>query len=442
MIIYAREVKDKRDIINLDTSAKLYAYTKTKDRNQTYRISAVLKEKVEPEFLSQAIHLCQKRFPSFYVNFENGFFWKRYRKRSYNSKNILFKDTEYCRPIDTETNKAPLFRILYSDRRISLEIFHGVTDGHGAITFFKTLLAAYFNLMGVPVLPANGVLDISDKPSAEELEDSFIKNYNRKYGFLNRRESSAYQYEATLTDEKLHIMQGRISVSQIKSITHSLNVSVTEWLTAVYVYALYQNIENKSKSKPIKVQVPINLRPYYSSKTLRNFSLYVNVGIDPKKCDYEFYDILMDITQQIREGEDKERLQKMLNGNVRDGEMLISKYSPSFMKKPFIKAGFLLYGERLYTSPMSNLGVVDVPEEMKKHIEYFDSVIGATYLNNIWATVVTFDDILTVTFSSRDKNNKIAQTYFDFIRNHGISVYTDNADRIKHTPQDDCLSAV
>lgn len=41
MILFAKEYKDKRDIIKLDTAAKLYAYTKTKDWNQTYRISAV-----------------------------------------------------------------------------------------------------------------------------------------------------------------------------------------------------------------------------------------------------------------------------------------------------------------------------------------------------------------------------------------------------------------
>lgn len=441
MILFAKEYKDKRDIIKLDTAAKLYAYTKTKDWNQTYRISAVLKERVQPEFLSQAIHLCQKRFPSFYVHFENGFFWKRYRRKTYNSKNILFKDTEYCRPINTNDDSTPLFRVLYSDFRVSLEIFHGVTDGHGAITFLKTLLAVYFNLMGDSILPTNGVLDINEKPDLEEIEDSYIKNYDKKSGFLNRNETVSYQYDPDKPDKELHVTQGRISVSEIKAITHALNVTITEYLTAVYIYSFYQNIEDKQNCKPIKVQVPIDLRPYYNSKTLRNFSLYVNVGIDPEK-EYSFYEILIEVMKQIRAGEDKTRLQKILNSNVRDGEMLISKYSPSFMKKPFIKAGFYLYGERLYTSPISNLGVIDVPKEMEKHIAYFDAVIGATSLNNIWASVVSFDDILTVTFSSKDSNNKIAETFFEFIRLHGITVHTGNAETIKAAIDRNCLSAV
>ena len=441
MILFAKEYKDKRDIIKLDTAAKLYAYTKTKDWNQTYRISAVLKERVQPEFLSQAIHLCQKRFPSFYVHFENGFFWKRYRRKTYNSKNILFKDTEYCRPINTNDDSTPLFRVLYSDFRVSLEIFHGVTDGHGAITFLKTLLAVYFNLMGDSILPTNGVLDINEKPDLEEIEDSYIKNYDKKSGFLNRNETVSYQYDPDKPDKELHVTQGRISVSEIKAITHALNVTITEYLTAVYIYSFYQNIEDKQNCKPIKVQVPIDLRPYYNSKTLRNFSLYVNVGIDPEK-EYSFYEILIEVMKQIRAGEDKTRLQKILNSNVRDGEMLISKYSPSFMKKPFIKAGFYLYGERLYTSPISNLGVIDVPKEMEKHIAYFDAVIGATSLNNIWASVVSFDDILTVTFSSKDSNNKIAETFFEFIRLHGITVHTGNAETIKAAIERNCLSAV
>lgn len=443
MILFVKEYKDKRDIIKLDTAAKLYAYTKTKDWNQTYRISAVLTEKVQPEFLSQAIGLCQKRFPSFYVHFENGFFWKRYRTKNYNSKSILFREAECCRPINTSNNSAPLFRVLYSDYRVSLEIFHGVTDGHGAMTFLKTLLAAYLNLLGDSVLPTNGVLDINEKPDLEEIEDSYVKNYNKKCGFLNRSEQASYQYVPEKIDGELHITQGRFSVSQIKNTTHALHVSVTEYLTAVYIYSFYRNIKDKQNCKPIKVQVPIDLRSYYHSKTLRNFSLYINVGIEPKKRNYEFNDILMDVTQQIRAGENKTRLQKMLNSNVRDGTMPISRYSPSFLKKPFIKAGFHLYGERLYTSPMSNLGVMDVPKEMEKHIAYFDAVIGATNTNNIWSTVVSFGDIMTVTFSSKDANNKVAKSFFDFIRMCGLSVYEGNANSLKPLSEAaHCLYAV
>lgn len=424
MIIYARPIKEKNAEIPLDTSAKLYVYTKTKSWNQTYRVSAVMKSKVLPQFLSEAIRLCRKRFPSFYVCLDHGFRWKKFKTvQNFRIEDILVKDTEICRPIEIKEN-VPLFRVLYSDHRISLEIFHGVTDGHGALAFLKTLLAVYLNLTGLPVLPTNGVLDISEKPRTAELEDSFIKNYNRNVGFLNRNEKSAFQYTQDNADNKLHISQYRLSASDLKRITRRLHVTVTEYLTAAYIYALYLNNDKSVDSKAVKVQVPMDIRPYFNSNTLRNFSLYTNVGIDAEN-KYTFDDVLFEILQQIRDGEDGKRIRKMLNANVRDAEMPVSKIMPGFIKKPFIEAGYLLYGERLYTSTMSNLGVIDVPEEMKKEIEYFDSVIGLSHKNNIYATVTTFNDTLCITVSSKFADNKAAETLFGFLSDQGLDVITE-----------------
>lgn len=442
MIIYAKEFLDKRDELELDTAAKLYAYTKTKDKNQTYRISAHLREKIQPELLEQAINLCQNRFPSFFVRLENGYAWKKFRTRICSGKKILVEDKRCCEPIDVENGNAPLFRILYSSHCVSLEIFHAVADGHGAMTFLKTLLAVYFNLLSADIPCTNGVLDINGKPDDAELEDSFVKNYDKSAGYLSRREESAYQYVPIKADNELHIKQGRLSVSSLKEITHALNVTVTEYLTAAYIYAIYKCNDARVSEKPIKVQVPIDARPYFSSKTLRNFSLYVNVGITPKSRTYTFYEILAAVMEQLRDGIDKKRIQKMLNTNVRDACMPLSGLLPSFVKKPFINAGFRLFGERLFTSSMSNLGIVDVPNEMKEHIEYFDAVIGETFLNGIWATVVTFGDTLAVTFSSKSEQNDIADFFFKFISLNAAEVFSSNAEIIKNENEDSCLSAV
>ena len=424
MILYARPIKEKSTELPLDTSAKLYVYTKTKSWNQTYRVSAVMKNEVLPQFLAEAIKLCKKRFPSFYVCLDNGFRWKKFETvENFRIDDVLVKDTEICRPVEMSDN-VPLFRVLYSGHRISLEIFHGVTDGHGALVFLKTLLAVYLNLTGIHVLPTNGVLDINERPHAAELEDSFLKNYNRKAGFLNRNEKAAFQYTQNNTDNKIHIAQCRMSASKLKCITHRINVTVTQYLTAAYIYALCLNGDKSTDTKAFKVQVPIDIRPYFNSNTLRNFSLYTNVGIDAKS-KYTFNDILLKVLQQIRCGEDETRIRKMLNSNVRDAEMPVSKIMPGFIKKPFIEAGFLLFGERLYTSTMSNLGVVDAPEEMKKEIEYFDFVIGLSHKNNIYSTVATFNDTLCVTISSKFPDNKAAETLFGFLRDQGLDIVTE-----------------
>ena len=46
-------------------------------------------------------------------------------------------------PCAPDSKRDPLFRIRYYANRLSLEIHHVVTDGGGAMVFFKTLLAQY-----------------------------------------------------------------------------------------------------------------------------------------------------------------------------------------------------------------------------------------------------------------------------------------------------------
>ena len=44
--------------------------------------------------------------------------------------------------------------------------------------------------------------------------------------------------------------------------------------------------------QPVKVCVPINLRKFYPTHTLRNFASYVNPGIEPRYGEYSFDEIL------------------------------------------------------------------------------------------------------------------------------------------------------
>ena len=409
--------------IDLDISAQLYSYTKTKTWNQTIRISAEMTEKVDPKLLYDALMLIKPRFPSFFVKFYEDFFWKRFQAVSDEEcQNVVEKEKEICRPIDTENDSRPLFRVLYSGSRISFETFHGVTDGRGAIVFLKNLIAAYLTLSGIEIPKENEILDWNESPKAEELEDTFIKNYDPKGKRLSRSGKAVYQYKPESEDGKLHAVQGRFFVDEIKALSKEQGATITEYLTAVYIYSFYKNLDSPRKSKPITIEVPMDIRRFYNSVSLRNSSLYANITIEPAKFEYTFEDILKQTKKQFKEGIEPTIIQENVNVNVHDSVMPLARYSPSFLKKPFIKLAFILYGERLFTSPLSNLGVVQVPQEMENHIKYIYAVIGKTYKNRIYATVSSFKSTMLVTFSSTGTENPIAQTYFSFLEDKGINL--------------------
>lgn len=411
-----------KDTLPLDTAAILYSYTKTKTWNQTFRISALLKSEVDGETLKQALRKIRGRFPSFFVRLSNGFLWKEFKSAPVDVDEIVVHDYEYCAPVETETKYAPLFKIHYCENRISLDIFHGVTDGHGASVFFRTLLAAYFNLQGIHIPSTHGILDLNEDPKPEELTDGYTKFYDKKGPkFTTRNEKAAYQHYRHEKNGEFTVMQGKFSAEALKKVTKDLGVSVTEYLVAVYAYSYYVN-RDKNDKKPIKIQFPINLRKIFPLETLRNFSLVTSISLPYREKTYTFKEILETAKEQIAKGVDKDLLQKAINTNASDATMPLTKYSPSFMKQPFILAGFLLYGERLITSPISNMGLLSVPDELKEQIDYFDFTIGATKLNSINAAVITFCDNVVITFSTRKQRRDVQKSFFDFLRQQGIPV--------------------
>ena len=68
---------------------------------------------------------------------------------------------------------------------------------------------------------------------------------------------------------------------------HELGVSLTSYLGASLMLAIYAEMPALERSKPIAISLPVNLRNYYPSETARNFfnSVYVNPDADRDRHD-------------------------------------------------------------------------------------------------------------------------------------------------------------
>lgn len=413
--------KNSQEKIPLDIAGLLFSYTKNKKWSNTYRFSAILKEDVDGELLKKAVAMLYHRFPTYFVRLTTGFFWKQYKNPPLDVDRLVTCSKSHCAPIDTREKDLPLFRIHYWEKRISIDMFHGVTDGHGTMIFMKTLLATYFNLQGCNIPATHEILDLNEAPKAEEFEDGIIKFYKKGGDTLKRKEPASYQHYVKEEDIPFHVIQLKFSASELKKITKAAGFSVTQYLATVYAYSFYVNKDPKDK-RPLKIQFPVDMRKPFGLNTLRNFSLVTTLTIPNRDKPYSFDELLGIVKDQLAKGSDKEYLQKMINTNASDALMPVAKYSPSFMKKPVLLIGFKMYGERLMTAPFSNVGIFDVPEEMQDKIEYCEAIIGKTTLNSINTAALTYGDNLIVSFGSTKARRDVQDTFAEFIRSLGIEV--------------------
>ena len=155
------------------------------------------------------------------------------------------------------------------------KFFHALTDGTGGICFLKTLVAEYLRIKYAAEIPrGQEILDCSQIPAAEETEDAYIKyakNVRR-----TRREPNAYHMKGTEENaDFVNIISGTIPVDAILLRAKENGVTLTEYLTAVMITAAdkiqRQACKAESRLKPVKVCIPINLRRFYPTNTMRNF---------------------------------------------------------------------------------------------------------------------------------------------------------------------------
>ena len=81
-----------------------------------------------------------------------------------------------------------------------------------------------------------------------------------------------------------------MSVKEVGAVAAKYGATITEYLNACLLYALLQKQENECHRnlRPVKIAMPVNLRRFFPSKTLRNFITMVYPSVDPRLGEYTF----------------------------------------------------------------------------------------------------------------------------------------------------------
>lgn len=416
----------KNNTYILDNAAKIYPAAMTKKWNMVFRMSVYLTNKIDGELLSQTVRDLAPRFPSFYTQLHMGAFWDTLVP-VFNYDIVVPDEGAPCRPFAVGRGDKPLFRVLYAENRIAVEFFHSVTDGTGAMIYLKTLTAHYLELQGYGIEKTDGVLDINDEPSKWETEDAYQSLY-RKGKRVSRSEENAYQYTAEREENYLRVTSFVINSDSLKTAAKKYNCTVTAYLGGVYAYVFLQQYRKTHTERqmklPVKISIPVNLRPHFQKNTLRNFAFFVNVSVDPAR-NITLSDCINTVKREMDELIDMKKIQKDVSQNVSEEKMLITKIAPNPLKKLVMRACYNAFGEKKYTSPFSNLGKVSVPPSMRKHVRRFEFVIGETLKNCVYATAVGYGDSVTFTLSSVTKSTEIEDGFFAALRSDKVIFRTE-----------------
>lgn len=152
----------------------------------------------------------------------------------------------------------------------------------------------------------------------------------------------------------------------------------------------------------ISIQVPVNMRKFCPSKTLRNFAMYCSVRTPWAEAG-EAERLLPDITRQLSERASETAMRGML-ASTAEMVRLLGRV-PLAVKRPAARIAYGFLGERAFTSTLSNLGAAKLPPEVEAHVEKLDFVLGTGERARAACAMVTLKGraLLSVTKLTDDK---------------------------------------
>ena len=405
----------------LDDAAKIYPISMDHGSQQVFRISIYFKEDVIPELLQMALTFTIKRFASFATTLKKGFFW-HYLDTVKKRFPIEEEHNLPCQPIKVSSSGSQSFRLMYYKNRVSAEFFHVLTDGTGAMTFFKSLTAEYLRLCGTTA-PLGDIWDVNDTPTREEFENAFVKVEKAKTssGFVDK---PAAQMNGRMTRRKpCRILHFKMDADKLRAVAKSYGATVTAYLLMQMFYACSASTDELTGD--INIQLPINMRKFYPSKTVRNFSMYCGIRIPIEKIgDKEA--LLAEINAQLLQKAEKEKMREMITAAVNIVSSI--RVIPLAIKQPIAKMIYGILGEKIYTTTFSNLGVVNFPEEFMEHIDSMDFCLGAQVTNRLACTAITCGGKLTFSISKMTLDPAFEEKMHQLLLADGIEIMVEGSE--------------
>lgn len=417
----------KEKWFRLDNAAKVFPSISKANRTNIFRLSFTLTEEINPTLLKEAIDIVLDRFSSIKTTIRRGLFWYYLEP---NKKDIpLEKETSYvCSEINPKENNGYFFRFLYFKSKISIEVFHALTDGTGALEILKSVVFTYLNLSGIKIENDGQIITDDIEERLEETKDSFLTNYDKKIKQDKKDPKSCKIDGVNYDDNYVSIIKGVCSVSSIKEVSKKYNCTVNELITACIVYSASRSLNLiKYKNRPFQVVVPVNLRKYFNSRTMRNFSLYVTTSdyIDKEKSIEEY---IASISSQMKKMLTKEEMVKRIGSNVRIEKLFIMRIIPLFLKEIALRIGYNKIGEVQNSLSLSNLGVVKLPSEMTKYVSGMEFINGTAKTVKCNLGVVSYDNKCTMTFVSQIEERNIQREFFRILAKLGLEVTVSSND--------------
>ncbi len=406
----------------LDNAAKIFPSNSSKADSKVFRFFCELKEQVEPDLLQSALDRTMEQFPFYQAVMKQGLFWYYFEDSDLKAR-VSQESRPPCLPLYDSERRSLLFRVLYFGRRINLEIYHALTDGTGALQFLCTLVY-YYLLQRHGEDFAGSMPELNyDASQSQKWDDSFQKYYEKpeekpSVSRIPWKRKAYHLRGERMPEKRIAVVEGRMSLQALLACSRERGVTLTEFLTAVLICSIHEGMRLREQSRPVVITVPVNLRGYFPSESVRNFFATINVAYDFSRQEDSLEAVSAYVRQSFRENLTQENLRQRMNTLCALEHNIPMRIVPLPVKDPVLR-GANYVSNRQVTASFSNVGRVTMPAEMQRYIHLF-GVFSSP--NKLQASACSFLDHYVVSFAGPYCSHDVERVFFRTMTQLGLDV--------------------
>ena len=404
----------------IDNVAKLFLATHNKRDTRSIRISCILEEPVDGKLLQQALDETVRLRPQFQVRIRRGFFW-HYIEGTDAMAKVTEENDRICPVMYGPDYKGVLhYKVSYFLDRINIDMFHAISDGTGAIIFMKLLVLNYLKLAHPGQL--DDVVLTEGATDDERYQDSYSHFYENTEmvipGKILNKKKKAYQIQSRkLLYNQLQFFEIHFPADKLLKMSKGMGVSLTSFLGAKLMIAIQKGMPLGMKKRPITVSMPVNLRNYYPSETLRNF--FNSVDFSHVFDGSETVESLAkDFDAHLKEAIKPDKIRSQMNRYQKIERLYVTRVVPLILKQPVVRS-FAKKEAKTVTCVLSNLGPVKVPDKMAGYIKGFTDFCST---EKLFITVTSYGNDLVLGVASAYQGTSVIKRLIDSLKTDDMEV--------------------
>ena len=399
----------------MDNVAKVFLATCSKRDTRTLRLSCTLKEDVDPEILQKAVLLAIYDRPQFQVRIRRGIFW--HYLEDTDIEPVVTEEHDRICPVLYVPAKAMLhYQVTYFGKRINLDMFHALADGTGAMEFLKIIVLHYIQLKHPGRFEETNILSGA---SEDDLSQDSYKQFFENKGLV-KSESYGKAYHPRgikLPYNQLQFFEIHMPAKQILAKAKELGVSLTSYIAAAWMLAIYGDMPPLRRNMPVTISLPVNLRNYYPSNTSRNFFNNVSVShVFDKEITIE--ELADEFDAKFKGLITEDNIKAQMDSFETMEYVAPVRPVPLFIKQKVVKY-FTARSNRKVSMVLSNMGKQSMPGELNDMVETFTGFCSS---NNIFSTIFSFKDDLSLGVASPYMNTGVVKNMVRRLSESGIDI--------------------